>query len=98
LGKPQARLKVEYSLLLPPELGNFPHISTWVKGLKIPGKALSLLTYLFSPSSFVSNPILFTNLFTYIQIADLFFFLPTQKTCKTKGEVSKYLETSKQLF
>jgi hypothetical protein len=54
-----------------------------VNGLKVPGKALSLLTYLFSPSFFVSKPHLFTNLPNYIQIPD-FVFPPYAKNLQDK--------------
>jgi len=54
--------------------GEYPCISTWVNGLKVPGKVLSFLTYLFSPSCFVSKPHLFTKLPTYIQIANYYYF------------------------
>jgi hypothetical protein len=93
LEKLQASLKV-----LPQELGNFPHISTWVNGLKVSGKALSLLTYLFSPSCFVSKPHLFTNLPTSIQIAGFFFSSPCKKLARQKVRCQNTLRPQNNCF
>jgi hypothetical protein len=75
--------------------GEFPpyfYLGEWIES---PRKG-SFFAHLFA-LSFPKTP---SFLLTYLPTFKLliFFSLPMQKTCKTKGEVSKYLETSKQLF